>query len=259
MITVDKGGIRYFEFEIFAGKVTQAIFSRRGGVSPTPWASLNMGGTVGDDPDNVKENKRRALETLGVGTTSIFDVWQVHGTKIVKATRPRDLQKPHAHADAIITNTIGITLMMRFADCVPIFFVDPIRKAIGLAHAGWQGTVNGIIRTTVAAMRAAFGSKPEDIIAGIGPSIGPDHYQIGEELAGKVRLVFGENENSVLSTLNGNTYFNLWAANQLQLISCGIREIEVCRICTACHLDDWYSHRAEKGKTGRFGAILSLL
>jgi hypothetical protein len=108
-------------------------------------------------------------------------------------------------------------------------------------------------------MRAAFGSKPQDIIAGIGPSIGPDHYQIGEELAGKVRLVFGENENSVLSTLNGNTYFNLWAANQLQLISCGIREIEVCRICTACHLDDWYSHRAEKGKTGRFGAILSLL
>jgi polyphenol oxidase len=258
MISVDCGDLRYFQFEIFNRKITHAIFSRRGGVSSRPWDSLNMGGTVGDEPGHVSENRNRALKALGKEPGSVYDVWQVHGINVAIATTPRNPDRPHDHADAILTNIPNLTLMMRFADCVPIFLFDPIQKVIGIAHAGWQGTINGIIPACIDAMRAKYGSKPGDISAGIGPSIGPDHYQIGEEVADQVRSTFQEEAVDLLSIVEGAIFFNLWAANQLQLEKCGVNKIENSGICTACNLDNWYSHRAEHGTTGRFGAILSL-
>jgi YfiH family protein len=258
MISVEIGDIRYFQFEIFDRKVSQAIFSRLGGVSPSPWASLNMGSTVGDEQKRVLENRNRALKALGKDPKSVFDVWQVHGTEVIVTQAPRNPAHPHDRADAILTNTPGLILMMRFADCVPIYLFDSIRMVIGIAHAGWQGTINGIIPTTISAMRAKFGSKPADILAGIGPAIGPDHYQIGEDVASRVRSTFGGEATYLLKIVNETIYFNLWEANKLQLERSGVKNIENSNLCTACHSDAWFSHRAEHGKTGRFGAILSL-
>ena len=258
MISVDCDGIRYYQFEIFTGKVIQAFFTRRGGVSPKPWSSLNLGGTVGDEQWRVVENQRRALDIIGRKPSSVFDVWQVHSIDVAKALTPRNSDKPHLKADAIVTDSPGITLMMRFADCVPVYLFDPIHKVIGIAHAGWQGTIKGMIPATINAMHLEYGSRPIDILAGIGPSIGPDHYQIGEDVAAHVHSAFGQDSSGVLNIKDETIFFNLWAANQLQLERCGVREIEISNVCTACHLDDWFSHRAENGKTGRFGAILGL-
>jgi YfiH family protein len=165
---------------------------------------------------------------------------------------------PHIQADGILTCTPGITLMMRFADCVPVLLHDPICRIVGIAHAGWMGTVRGIGRTIVEVMQARFGSKPADILAAIGPSIGPDHYEIGPYVEREVRQAFGKQASSLLHKSAEKIHLNLWAANSLTLELAGVKQIEVAGMCTACNTNDWYSHRAEHGRTGRFGAIIKL-
>jgi YfiH family protein len=237
--------------------VIHAAFTRRGGVSPSPWASLNLGGTVGDDRDRVLENKRRLLEAVGRSPDSLFEVWQVHSADVVHARAARG-QEPLQQADAVITDQPGVTLLMRFADCVPVFLIDPHKRAIGLAHAGWLGTVRQTVIHAVGAMARAFGSKAEDLIAGLGPSIGPDHYPVGPEVVEAVRRTLGPRADEALSSMNGEVRLDLWHANRMLLESAGVSTIEVAGVCTACHLADWYSHRAEAGRTGRFGALLAL-
>jgi YfiH family protein len=161
--------------------------------------------------------------------------------------------------DALITDVPGVPLMLRFADCVPIWFYDPVRRAIGLAHAGWRGTVAGVGRATVAEMGKAFGSRPEDVIACIGPSVGPCCYEVGKDVAYAVGEAFPGVEGQLLSPrANGSWHLDLWAANRHQLAACGVVYIEVAGICTACHTDEWFSHRAEQGRTGRIGALIGL-
>jgi YfiH family protein len=250
--------VRYWIFDSLGEGLTQAVYTRRGGISPAPWASLNLGGTVGDEPERVRENRRRALEASGRDPASVYDVWQVHGDEVALAEAPRSSQSPHRQADVILTDRPGVTLMMRFADCVPIFLYDPRRKVAGIAHAGWMGTVKGTVRAAVQAMRNRYGSASRDIHAGIGPSIGPDHYEVGPDVVAQVRQAFGGAALELLQVRNGRTYFDLWSANRWLLEQSGVRQIEVAGLCTACHLEDWYSHRAEKGRTGRFGATLAL-
>ncbi len=251
--------IRYYSFETLeeAG-ISQAVFTRRGGVSPWPWQSLNLGGTVGDQPVHVAENRQRAFQSLGRSLASLYDVWQVHSAVVVRADAPRPPETAHLKADAIITDRPGVTLFMRFADCVPIFLVDPDRRVIGMVHSGWLGTVRQVGAAAVAAMQTEYGCKPEDILAGIGPSIAAHHYPVGPEVVEQVNAAFGSNAHTLLPAQDGGVQFDLWAANRLVLESCGIRQIEVSGICTACDLDNWYSHRGELGKTGRFGALIGL-
>jgi YfiH family protein len=253
------GKIRYFQFERIGQGLTHAIFTRRGGVSPVPWDSLNLGSTVGDDLERVRENRRLALASLQRDPASVFDVWQVHGVQVAIAEPPRSPESPHLQADAILTDRPGLTLMMRFADCVPIMLHDPVRKVAGIAHAGCMGTVRGTVRFAVEAMQKHYGSNPADIQAAIGPSIGPDHYEVGPDVVIQVRQAFGKYASSLLSASKGHIKFDLWAANTLLLEQAGVRHIEVAGLCTACHTEDWYSHRAEKGRTGRFGAIIALV
>ena len=259
MPLLSHGNIRIFQFENFNFHITHGIFTRLGGFSPIPWDSLNMGSTVGDDLSRVRENRRLALKSLDLQVGSVFDVWQVHGVEVAIAESPRHPDTPHVQADAILTDKPGITLMMRFADCVPILFHDPIRNVVGIAHAGWMGTVRGTPRIAVEAMQDHFGSIPEDIQAAIGPSIGPDHYQVGPDVVKQVREAFGIDAPTLLIKQGESIYFDLWRANQLHLEKAGLRKIEVAGLCTACHTDNWYSHRAEKGRTGRFGAIIALV
>lgn len=251
-------GIRYYQFKQLGDGLTQAVFTRQGGCSPEPWNALNLGGTVGDEPERVRENRNRALSALDRAPESIYDVWQVHGVDVAIAETPRSPESPHLQADTILTNTPGVTLLMRFADCVPIFLHDPVRKVVGITHAGWMGTVHATVRYAVEAMQTRFGSRPGDILAAIGPSIGPDHYEVGPDVVAQVRQAFGESANRLLTDHAGATRFDLWAANRLTLEKAGIRQIELAGLCTACHTVDWYSHRAERGRTGRFGAIIAL-
>ena len=253
-----KNGIRYYTFDLFPREVTHAVFTRQGGVSPEPWASLNVGGTVGDEVMRVRENRYRSFAALGRRTDSLYDVWQVHSANAVCAEAPRDLKTELIQADILFTDKPDVTLYMRFADCVPILFYDSKQGVVGLAHAGWLGTVRGVSTAAVKSMREHYGSKPENIYAAIGPSIGVDHYEIGHDVITKVHESFNSDADQLLQSRNGKTYFNLWQANALQLQKSGVEKIEVAGLCTACHLDDWFSHRAEKGKTGRFGALIAL-
>ncbi len=252
------GDIRYYQFDIFDSGLFQAVFTRRGGVSPEPWHGLNVGGTVGDESDRVSENRRKALNAIGREPTSIFDAWQVHGVDIAIANAPRKPETPHQQADIILTDHPEVTLMMRFADCVPILLHDPVCNVVGLAHAGWMGTVRGTVRAAVKAMQSNYGSKPMNILAGIGPAIGPDHYEVGVDVIMQVQQAFGKDAEDLLQQRGGATFLDLWKANRLLLGQAGVEQIETAGICTACHIDDWYSHRAEKGQTGRFGAIIAL-
>jgi polyphenol oxidase len=252
-------GIQYYSFESFekAG-VVSAVFTRKGGTSLSPWASLNVGGTVGDDPQRVLENRRRSFAAVNRRPESMFDVWQVHSSEVIKADNPRPVNESHQKADAILTDNESVTLFMRFADCVPVLLFDPVHRAIGLVHAGWAGTVNRIGKAAVEAMQACFGTDPASLLAGIGPSICPDHYPIGEEVIFRVKDAFGQDAHGLLRANGEATHFDLWSANQWVLEQAGVRQIEIAGLCTACHPDEWFSHRGEKGKTGRFGFLFAL-
>jgi polyphenol oxidase len=254
----EQNGLRYYSFDIFSRAVTQAVFTRQGGVSAAPWQSLNLGGSVGDDPMHVSENRIRTFHAMGCEPASIHDVWLVHGTDIVYADEPRSLDQPSVKADIILTNNPKVTLFMRFGDCVPILFHDPQKNVIGIAHAGWLGTVRGVAQAAVEGMVSHYGCRPENIIAGIGPSIGVDHYEVGADVISQFQEKFKQKADQILQTRNGSTYLDLWTANAIELQNAGVDHIQISGLCTACHLDDWFSHRAEKGRTGRFGALMSL-
>lgn len=254
------GGLRFWSFASFPEKeVLARVYTRQGGVSPSPWDSLNLGGSMGDPRDNLVENRRRIFADSGRRVESLFDVWQVHGTGVAVAQAPRPAQQEQEKADAIVTDVPGVTLMMRFADCVPVLVYDPVRRAVALVHAGWKGTVQKVVSVALRAMRASFGSHPEDLLAAIGPSIGPDHYEVGPDVVAQVVEAFGADAAFLLKALpNGKALLDLWSANELLLHQAGVKQVEVTGLCTACDTRDWYSHRAEKGKTGRFAALFAL-
>ena len=256
MSIIQHNGLRYFQFNSL--KTKHAIFTRHGGVSPQPWQSLNVGGTVGDDLARVRRNRLLSFEAMDCAPESIFDVWQVHSSDVVCAQAPRPTDQSYRQADIILTDRPEVTLFMRFADCVPILVHDPRRGVIGISHAGWMGTLGDVPTTTVKALQKNYGSNPADIIAGIGPSIGPDHYEIGADVILQVMQKFGDESELFLRSHHGKIHFNLWETNRLLLERAGVEKIDVSGICTACNTADWFSHRAEKGRTGRFGALICL-
>jgi len=254
------GALRYFTFETLNNlPVTHAVFTRRGGASQGPFAELNVGATVGDEQPRVSENLERAFAAVAKPRHSMFDSWLAHGTYalIAKAPRPPEWARP-PKADIILTNKPEVTLFMRYADCVPILLFDPIKKAIGLAHAGWRGAVQKVVAKAVEAMQAEYGSHPADLVACIGPAICTDHYEVGSDVVEEVRAAFGKNAMSLLPTINGSTHFDLVGANCLSLQQAGVHQIESADLCTASNTEDWFSHRASGGRTGRFGVLLAL-
>ncbi|MFW5714683.1 MAG: peptidoglycan editing factor PgeF [Brevefilum sp.] len=252
-------GLRYYQFDLFNNlPIFHAVLTRKGGVSKPPFHSLNTGGTVGDDSDAVLENHRRIYEALGYPFDSRFDVWQVHGTQILAADRPRPVGSPHLKADGILTDKPGITLFMRFADCVPILLYDPQNQVIGIAHSGWKGTCQKIAAAAIEKMHEQYGSKATDILAAIGPSICSSCYEVGDEIYRAFQDTFTCKTDQFFQRKNNTWYLDLWRANQYILHDAGVTQLEIAEICTACHHDDWYSHRAEGAKTGRFGVLMAL-
>lgn len=237
-----------------------AVFTRRGGVSPPPFDSLNLGSTVGDDDANVQANRLRMASALGVSEADTRTTWQVHGADVVVAWRDEPQGWPPPKADAIITGDAGVALVMRFADCVPILLYDPVRRVAGLAHAGWRGTLAGVAPAVLLAMHEAFGTRPADVVAGIGPAIGPCCYEVGPEVVAGARECFPGAPDVIVLPVNGHggPHFDLWAANAYALRRAGVEHVEVAGLCTSCQNYDFFSHRAEAGQTGRFGVGIAL-
>jgi polyphenol oxidase len=259
MIRLEENGLVYLQFESFQKfPLFHGIFTRHGGVSRASYQSLNTGGTVGDDPQAVLENHKRIYRTAGFDFSSRFDVWQVHGNKILKTDAPRPVDVPHPKADGIITDHPDVTLFMRFADCVPLLMFDPLHHAIGIIHAGWQGTCKKIAQAGVEAMVSAFNSDPAHLLVGIGPSICSSCYEVGEDVRQAFEESFGPAWINYFQKVEKRWHLDLWRVNANVLREAGVRHIETAKICTACHLDDWYSHRAEKGRTGRFAVLMGL-
>lgn len=250
-------------------ELIHAVSTRHGGVSRPPFATLNLTWAVGDDTQSVEENHQRLCAALRLPREAVVSPRQVHGSKVCRvgaADRGRFIPA----CDGLITDEPGVALLLRFADCVPILLYDPQRRAIGLAHAGWRGTVAGMASAVVQAMVEAFGSRPGDLVAALGPAIGLCCYEIGPEVATAVEATFGPDsgllkahpkskaQSSKLEHPDGTLYFDLWAANERQLRAVGVERIEVADLCTACRGDEFFSYRAAKGRTGHHGALLCL-
>jgi YfiH family protein len=256
MIKRDDRGLRYYQFETLKESgIFHGIFTRLGGRSPKPWDSLNIGGTVGDQKTNVASNLDRLLKTVGVPRDHLAQVHQIHSTKTLIVHEPQEVK---VKADAMISAKQNIFLLMRFADCVPLLFADRAKRVVGIAHAGWQGTVKLIAQEVVERMHLDFKCDPADIIVGIGPSIGPDHYFIRDDVIQEVKRSFPDHWQELISPTADGVKLDLWKANDLTLRAAGIRSIEHSYMCTGCNTNEWYSHRAEFGKTGRFAALIGL-
>jgi YfiH family protein len=234
-----------------------AVLTRVGGVSQGPYATLNLGHTVGDDLAAVAENHRRALGTLGLRPGETVSPYQVHGARVAVVGRSH-LDTVQPATDALVTATPFVPLLMRFGDCASILFFDPVQRVIGMAHAGWRGVVAGSVEATVRTMTDRFGCAPADVWTGIGPTIGPCCYEVGSEVVGAVTAACPAGAD-VVHRVNGRVHLDLPAAVQAQLGAVGVRQIEHAGLCTACRVDEFFSHRAERGRTGRFGIVIGLL
>jgi len=256
-ITVNR--IKYLQFDLFSGMpVVQAVFTRHGGVSDSPFNSLNLGGNIGDSDTNIIENKKRIFEALKLPFESQYDVWQVHGDHVVIPEGPRKPLQPYLEADGILTDSAEITMVMRFADCVPILLYEPHKHIAGIVHAGWQGTLKNTVGAAISKMIQVYAVKSDDIVAAIGPSIGPDHYSIRQDLLLQIQSRFQMDWQKMIQFDGDKIFFDLWKANEINLLQGGVTKVETVKLCTACHTEDWYSHRAEHGRTGRFGALIKL-
>lgn len=255
---VSAGGLSFYRKQAWS-ELRHGVFTRHGGVSQSCWKSLNLGASIGDDPQAVIENHRRMYRALDVNPVLAVSAWLVHSVAVKVVDAQSKINGNLEKADAIITDQQDTPLVMRYADCVPLLLYDPVKGAIALAHAGWRGTVQGMAAATVRAMEAAFACRPEDLQALIGPAISRRNYQVGEAVAAQALAYFGA-EAAVINndTTDGGVCLDLWRANRLDLERQGVRNIEVLDICTFDNTADFYSHRAENGKTGRFGVVISL-
>ncbi len=204
------------------------VTTRRGGVSAGPYASLNLSLSVGDDPEHVLENRRRAVAALGAGLADAVFAQQVHGA-VAEVVGPADRGRGTRAAadaipgaDALVTADAGPVLAVLAADCVPVVLYDPVAHVLACAHAGWRGTVAGAAASAVRAM-VSLGSRPADVVAGLGPAIAPGRYQVGAEVAGAAAKAFGARASAVLLPAGpGQWRFDLWTANRMVLQAAGV-------------------------------------
>lgn len=248
-----------YTFDSLAGLPVRAhVSTRHGGVSPDPWRSLNFSVLRGDDPQRVAANRRLLAAATGVQADNFVVCRQIHGTGIAKVDW-NDAGSLQDNCDGLVTDARGLPLFLVFADCVPVLLFDPQHEALGVCHAGWRGTVNGAATAALWAMQAAYNSDPAAIVACIGPSIGPASYAVGEEVIAlaHAKLPDAERLFTYPDGPGGQAHFDLWEANRSQLIAAGVppSAIEVARIDTATNTQDFFSHRAERGRCGLFGML----
>ena len=267
----EKNGVKYLSFKALekTGIVRQLFSTRAGGVSEGMFSTMNLSFTRGDDSARVLENYKRIAGVLGCDVGDIICSDQTHTTN-VRVTGRNDAgkgvvrEKDYTDVDGLITNEPGVVLATFYADCVPLYFVDPIKKAIGLSHSGWRGTVNKMGLKTVRMMEETYGTKPEDLVAAIGPSICMSCYEVGGEVADEFYKAFPDKKEQreiLQKKRNGKYLLNLWKANYYIMREAGIKEenISITDICTCCNGEELFSHRQSQGKRGNLGAFLGLV
>jgi hypothetical protein len=241
--------------------VIHYVSGREGGVSQGPFESLNLSFSVSDDPKNVTENRQRLADELNVAPTSFVFPHQTHSANIKIVTSSNEKEKDLSDTDGLITTTPNVLISVLTADCVPLIFYDPVRQVLGVVHSGWRGTVKGIAREMIKKLTAEFQSKPSEILVGIGPSIGPDTYEVGENVITSVKETFGNEASLILKEESkSRAYLNLWKANRILLehMRVPLENIEKAFICTYTDPEMFYSARRLGKDCGRFGAGIML-
>ena len=246
--------------------ITHAFTTRMGGVSTGDCTSMNLSFTRGDDEAAVRENYRRIAAALGTDAKQFVCSDQTHTTNVRRVTKADAgkgvvIPKDYTDVDGLITNEPGIVLSTFYADCVPLYFVDPVHRAIGLSHSGWRGTVNKMGQVTIEAMKREFGSKPEELYCAIGPSICQDCYEISRDVAEEFMKAFPKHVNDILIQKSEEKFqLDLWKANEIVMLESGVlpEHLAVTNICTCCNPTELFSHRASKGKRGNLAAFLMI-
>lgn len=265
----ERDGVIWLAFPALdaGGLVSHGFSTRMGGISTGQFSTMNFSFTRGDDPAHVRENYRRMAEVLDVDMKRMVLSYQTHTTNVRTVTeadagkgilRERD----YTDVDGLITNIPGITLVTFFADCVPLYILDPVRHAIGLSHSGWRGTVNRMGKVTLDAMKREYGTNPADTIVCIGPSICQECYEVGPEVAQRFADAFDPAWHSELfyQKENGKYQLDLWKANRIVFAEAGVQpdRIHVTDICTHCNPELLFSHRTMGNDRGNLAAFLCL-
>lgn len=264
-----ENNITWIEASSFSekGMVTHAFSTRRGGVSAFPYDSLNMGLHTNDEHGCVLENRDRFVRYFGISPQEVTSLHFIHSNIVVPVLSCDGGKGFHsakdalADADGMITNIPRCTLFITFADCIPILFLDPVRRAIGACHAGWRGTAEGIAQKTIIAMQEAYGTEAKDLLVAVGPGIDPAHFEVGQEVADAVIAHSQAPETLLQKRKNGKYLFDIWQANIDQVCSLGVARQSVTLIDLSTYVRDdlFFSHRRRLGNdTGRMGAFIML-
>jgi YfiH family protein len=236
--------------------ITHFVTTRQGGVSPKPFDTLNLAFHTQDHFNNVLRNRLILARALKIDPDALVNGEQVHGAQIA-IVQHKNTHLPDT--DGLVTNKPGICLLVLVADCVPLIFYHPQKQVVGVAHAGWKGTVARIAQKTVQKLQQKFACEPEQLLVGIGPAIGPCCYQVQDDVVQIVQKTQPQSEK-LLIRRGHNWYLDIIKANEAQLLDSGVRKenIQTANLCTRCHSKTFYSARASKGPTGRFGAGIML-
>ena len=265
----EKNGVTWLSatpFEKMEG-IVQGFSTRLGGVSTEHLSSMNLSFSRGDQEENVRENFRRIADAIGFTPEDLVFSDQTHTTNIrvvTEADRGKGFTKPldYTDVDGLITDVPGLVLATFYADCVPLFFIDPVHKAVGLSHSGWRGTVGKIGKATVEKMTEEFQTDPSELYAAIGPSICQDCYEVSEDVILEFQKAFEEKywEKLFYKKKNGKYQLDLWEANHIIFLEAGIKEehISMPGICTCCNPEFLFSHRASHGRRGNLAAFLGI-
>ncbi len=262
MLLVSENNLPLYHFANLSkfGGIKHFVSNRQGGASEGDKDSFNLSYKVNDNPEHVAKNRSLLASSMGIGADKLVFPQQTHKNKVqvvTDATQEIDL----AETDGVVTNIKGICLAVMSADCAPVIVYDPVKHVIGASHAGWRGTVGKIAANMVQMMKEVYGSDPADLVAGIGPSISPEVYEVGEEVIEATKNAFGTINGLVKlnPVKEGKGHFNLWEANKRALIEAGVKpgNIEIAEICTFSNSDTFFSHR-NNPDTGRFAAGIVL-
>lgn len=248
------------------GIVEHCFTTRMGGVSEDIFSTMNLSFTRGDKEEAVLENYRRLGEAMGVSPQDFVCTDQTHTTNVLRVgkkdcgngvTKPR----PYTDVDGLVTNEPGVVLSTFFADCVPLYFVDPVHRAIGMSHSGWRGTVGRMGARTLEKMQEEFGTQAKDVFAAVGPSICQECYEVSRDVAEEFQKEFKGHESEILIDKGKDKFLlDLWKCNEIVMLEAGILKghLAVTNICTCCNPTLLFSHRASKGRRGNLGAFIFL-
>ncbi|MCI8784806.1 peptidoglycan editing factor PgeF [Lachnospiraceae bacterium 48-21] len=259
----EEKGVPYLSFPLLeqTGVVRHGFSTRLGGVSKGHCATMNISTTRGDEPEAIEENRRRIAAAIGVEPTDFTYTHQTHTTNVA-VVEEKDRGGKFLDTDGMVTDVPGICLVTFYADCVPLFFVDPVHRAIGLSHSGWRGTVGRMGKVTLELMQEQYGTDPAQVFAAIGPSICQECYEVSGDVIGEFQEAFDESlwQELFYEKTDGKYQLDLWRANQIVLTEAGVRreQIAVTNVCTHCNPDILFSHRSTGTVRGNLSAFLAL-